>query len=248
MTYDLYDREDSSDAVSRVIRYILAAIDDGSFTTAERIPSETELCEAIGVSRTPVREAVKVLETIGVLELRRGVGTFLRTDNSIALGQLLMFQRQTEKTSPAKLYEARLMVEGTAARLLAQGRNDEDLEVLRAANQRLETLARSGEATLDELTEADLAFHYALYDLCPNELIGTLGRFVTALFAPWVNKSLARGGGERAARNHDLLIGMIELRNPGGASEAAVDRVVEEGLEYWQATLDDRNERKRDDA
>lgn len=248
MTYDLYGKESGLDAVSRVIRYILAAIDDGTFSAAERLPNEVELCAAAGVSRTPVREAVKVLETIGVLEVRRGVGTFLRTDNSVALGQLLMFQRQTEKTSPTKLYEARLMVESTAARLLAQSRNDEDIEVLRAANQRLDSLARSGTATLEELTEADLAFHYALYDLCPNELIGTLGRFVTALFAPWVKKSLARGGGARAARNHDLLIGMIELKNPGGASEAAVDRVVEEGLEYWQATLNEESERKRNDA
>jgi DNA-binding FadR family transcriptional regulator len=129
------------------------------------------------------------------------------------------------------------MVERSAARLLAQSRSQADIDFLREINERLRALASTGAASVDELARADIAFHTAIYDRCSNELIGSLGRFVTALFAPWIKKSLETGGGLRAAQNHDLLIGMIDLQNPGGASEAAVDRVVEEGLDYWQETL-----------
>lgn len=236
-TYDVLDVGAKRDAVSRVVDYILHASEAGPFRPGERLPTEAELCTAVGVSRTPVREAVKILEAVGLLEVRRGVGTFLRPNSVAALGQLLIFQRSVANTSASQLYEARLMVERSAARLLAQSRSQADVDFLKEVNERLRALATSGTATVDELALADIAFHTAIYDRCSNELIGSLGRFVTALFAPWIKKSLETGGGLRAAQNHDLLIGMIELQNPGGASEAAVDRVVEEGLEYWQATL-----------
>ena len=238
-TYDVVASAGKQDAVSRVVNYILQASEAGPFAPGKQLPTEAELCAAIGVSRTPVREAVKILEAVGLLEVRRGVGTFMRPNSVGALGQLLMFQREVARTSPRQLYEARLMVERTAAQLLAQTRGQEDIDALKAANERLRALAVDGTATVDELADADIAFHVAIYDRCSNELIGSLGRFVTALFAPWIKKSLELGGGLRAARNHDLLIGMIELQSPSGASEAAVDRVVEEGLDYWQETLRD---------
>lgn len=238
-TYDVAPSTGKQDAVSRVVNYILQASETGPFAPGKQLPNEAELCAAVGVSRTPVREAVKILEAVGLLELRRGVGTFMRPNSVGALGQLLMFQREVARTSPRQLYEARLMVERTAAQLLAQHRGQDDIDALKAANERLRALAVAGRATVDELADADIAFHVAIYDRCSNELIGSLGRFVTALFAPWIKKSLELSGGLRAARNHDLLIGMIELQSPSGASEAAVDRVVEEGLDYWQETLRD---------
>lgn len=226
-----------NDALSQVITHILDGVRTGLYKGDERIPTEAELSTVTGVSRTPVREAVKVLETVGVLEVRRGIGTFLKNDPAAALGQLLLFQSQLTNTSPKKLYEARLMVEGAAARLLAENRTEDDLDALRATNARMLEIARRDTVSLDELTEADVAFHNLCFDRCGNELIGTLGRFVTALFTPWIRESLRHGGGQRAARNHDILIAMIEMKNPGGAGEATLDRVVEEGLDYWQNSL-----------
>tara|TARA_R110002124_G_scaffold77169_8_gene206633 strand:+ start:8981 stop:9712 length:732 start_codon:yes stop_codon:yes gene_type:complete len=235
-TYDLLALNERDDAVSRVISHVLRLSEEGDYAPGERLPNEAMLSEQVGVSRTPVREAIKVLEAVGLVEVRRGVGTFLRPNTIAALGQLLLFQREIARTTPQQLYEARLMTERSAARLLAQHRTLEDLDRLREINQRLRDLAAQG-ADSEDLMRADIAFHAAIYDRCSNPLIGSLGRFVTALFAPWIKKSIEFGGGERAAANHDLLIGMIEAQNPGGASEAAVDRVVEEGLIYWQTTL-----------
>ena len=251
MTLDFFPLQERNDALSLVIAHIMDGIHSGAFQGDGRIPTELELCDAVGVSRTPVREAVKVLETVGVLEVRRGIGTFLRTDPTAALGQLMMFQSQLVNTSPQKLYEARKMVEGAAARLLAKNRTDEDLEKLRAVNAAFVEVASRPDVSIEELSQADIAFHYACFDLCGNELIGALGRFVTALFAPWISESLRHGGGLRAARNHDILLSMIEMKNPGGAGEATLDRVVEEGLEYWQKSLlakkTDRSEKVKGD-
>lgn len=234
-----------SAALGLVISHVLDGLQRGSYRGNERLPNEEELGAAVGVSRTPVREAIKVLEAVGVVEVRRGVGTYIRDDHSVALGHLLMFQSQLRETSPRKLYQARLMVEGAAARLVAQDRSDEDLASLRDANARLLAAASVLYPSLDELTTADIAFHNVLYDICGNELIGTLGRFVTALFKPWIRESLRVGGGIRAARNHDVLIAMIELQNKGGAGEATIDQIVEDGLEYWQDSLTAKNPPRR---
>ncbi len=245
MAHDAFSER--RDTLSQVIAHILDGMRDGTYRGGERLPTEPELGTLVGVSRTPVREAVKVLETLGILEVRRGVGTFLRADPMAALGQLMLFQSHMRNTSPRKLYEARLMVERTAARLLASTRSDEDLDALRQANERMRMIASSDAASLDALTEADIEFHYLIFDRCGNEFIGTLGRFVTVLFAPWIKESLRHGGGHRAAQNHDMLIGMIELKNAGGASEATIDRAVEDGLEYWQESLGRKDDAKHSD-
>jgi DNA-binding GntR family transcriptional regulator len=130
------------------------------------------------------------------------------------------------------------MVERTAAELAARNRSEADLARLQEVNATLRRKSADPAVTLDDLLAADLAFHHTVYDICGNYLVAALGRFVTTEASPWIRESLRRGGGERAARNHDLVIGMIEARNQNGAREAVSDRAVADGLKDFQLTLD----------
>lgn len=225
-------------AVKAVLSYVQQGIQEGRFEGGCQLPTEAELASLVGVSRTPVREAIKVLEAAGVLEIRRGVGTFLRPQATAALGQLLLFQAHLQEATPRKLFETRLMIERAAAELAAQHRSVEDLARMKAANKRLETLIEDPTATLDELAVADMEFHFSVYDACGNELIATLGRFVTSMVVPWIKQSLERGGRPQVIGHHDLIIAMIELRNAGGAREAMSDRAISDSLEFFQRALE----------
>jgi GntR family transcriptional repressor for pyruvate dehydrogenase complex len=225
-------------AVKAVLDYIQHGIHAGRFEGGCRLPPEAELATLVGVSRTPVREAIKVLEAAGVLEIRRGIGTFLRPQATAALGQLLLFQAHLQETTPRKLFETRLMIERTAAELAAHHRSADDLARMKAANRRLAILVEDASATLDQLAVADMTFHHTVYDACGNELIAALGRFVTALVGPWIKQSLERGGRSQVVSHHDLIIAMIELGNAGGAREAMSDRAISESLEFFQRALE----------
>lgn len=224
--------------VDHVIRRIQASIVSGELQSGHQLPTEAGLARQLEVSRTPLREAVKVLEAVGVLEIRRGVGTFVRADAQLALAQLTLFQDLVKGATPRELYEARFMFERTAAELAARNRSEDDLARLRAANDRLAALSADPAVSLDEITEADCDFHLIVYEACGNGLIAALGRYVTAMFKPWIKESLSRAGGAAAAGTHELVLQMIAARYPGGARECWTAHAVSEGLEHWRRSLE----------
>jgi len=225
-------------AVKAVLDFVQQGVQTGRYQGGCQLPPEAELASLVGVSRTPVREAIKVLEAAGVLEIRRGVGTFLRPQATAALGQLLLFQMYLQEATPRKLFEMRLMIERTAAELAAKHRNAEDLARMKDANRQLEALVADPSVTLDELAVADMNFHHSVYDACGNELIATLGRFITTLVGPWIRQSLERGGRSQVVTHHNLIIAMIEMKNAGGAREAMSDRAIAGSLEFFQRALE----------
>ena len=225
-------------AVQSVVEFVERGMRDRAFADGAQLPVESEICRAVGVSRTPVREAMKILEAVGVVEIRRGIGTFLRPQSASALGQLMLFQSAMKRATPQQLFETRLMVERTAAELLAGRRTDDDITAMKAANDRMRRLAAEDPVDLDQLTEADVAFHHVIFDACGNDLVAAIGRFVVSLFAPWIREGHRQVGAMVSVRNHANIIAMIEERDVGGAREAAFDRPVHEGLANWQAALE----------
>ena len=228
----------SASAVKDVISFVERGVRDNAFRDDGRLPTENEICSAGGVSRTPVREAMKILDAMGVVEIRRGIGTFLRPQAGTALGCLVMFQSAMTMATPQQLFETRLMVERTAAELAADRRTESDLKAIRDANERMRIHATVQPADLDKITEADIAFHDAVFDASHNPLISAMGKFVVNLFAPWIQEGHRVAGGMVSVRNHELIIQAIETRNSGKAREAAFDRSVHEGLARWQARLE----------
>lgn len=233
---DSPDRRESR--VTKVIEHIKHAIVAGQWKEGDRLPTEFEIAEQIKVSRTPVREAVKVLEMIGVLEVRQGSGTYVRRGVHVALTQLLLFQSQLTNTTPEKLMEIRAVFERTCAELAAQRRTDADLAKMRATIDRLRALAADSTALPEDILEADLAFHRATYHACGNELIATVADFVLSMVAPWIGKSLDRVGPRNAIRLHEIMYAMIESRNAGAARElGSNNNPVEANMQHFLHTI-----------
>lgn len=224
--------------VSAVIEAISGHIMSGEFSAGRQLPVEDALSKAFDVSRTPLREGVKILAAAGVLEVRRGVGTFVAQNARAALFQFQLLETQLGEASLHEMVETRFMLERTAAELAARNRTDDDVEAISAANERLKQLSADDSTSLDDILDADIAFHAAIYAATGNRLIGTLGRLVTELFRPWIRDSLKRAGGTAAAGTHEPVLAMIALGNPDAARESWTTQVVSEGMQHWHRSLE----------
>jgi GntR family transcriptional regulator, transcriptional repressor for pyruvate dehydrogenase complex len=164
----------------RVAASVLDAIAGGDFPPGSQLPPEPELVKLTGVSRLTVREAVKSLESKGVLRVEHGRGTFVNPPSTWSPFDPAVLEARLASTVEraglaAKLLEARRLVEVGVAELAAERRTADDLERLESALERMRRAQAS--ADVDEFVDADVAFHDAVLDAADNELI-------VALFAP----------------------------------------------------------------
>lgn len=158
---------------------ILAAVVDGRYPTGAMLPPEADLAEKYRMSRLTVREAVRILRSQGVVEIRRGRGTYVNSPGQwTSLEALVAFQTHQDGQDGVaeKLLEARRLVEIGAAQLAAVHRTKEDLDQLRACIEEM----RSGHerADVDLFVEADIAFHDVIMRASGN-------LFVPFMFEPF---------------------------------------------------------------
>ncbi|MCK1479488.1 FadR family transcriptional regulator [Bradyrhizobium sp. 197] len=142
---------------------IYKLITAGHFAVNSKLPSEAELCEAFGVSRPVVREAMSRLHADGVVETQRGAGSFVRLRHDAELFKLAPIGGLPDLL---RCMELRSAIEGDAAFLAASRRTEEDLGEMRGA---LDELAQAIE-TRQIGHAADLRFHQAVAVACRNDL------------------------------------------------------------------------------
>jgi DNA-binding FadR family transcriptional regulator len=111
----------------RVIEQLRDRIGDGTWALRQRLPAEAALAAELGVGRSTIREAVRVLVHAGLLEVRQGDGTFVRSQREIDVA----LQRRVLRSDPLEVYQVRRALEIEAARLAAEHRSEADLVRLR---------------------------------------------------------------------------------------------------------------------
>ncbi|HTP58575.1 MAG TPA: GntR family transcriptional regulator, partial [Spirochaetia bacterium] len=98
-------------AVDTVIHKIRELVKSGQLKPGDRLPNETELSKAFGTSRGPIREGVKALVALGVLDVRRGDGTYISESSARTAVDQLLFQLLLSKAEQKELRELRSMME-----------------------------------------------------------------------------------------------------------------------------------------
>lgn len=134
----------------QVAERIRVAIQEGEYQLGEAL-SELKLAAALGVSRTPVREALSVLQLQGLIEIRPQSGSFVFMPSEEDVGELCIFRR---------------VIEVAALRLSFARRRDDTLRQLRAALETMEDAQRSGERLA--MARGDTAFHQSIAKNCGN--------------------------------------------------------------------------------
>ena len=163
----------------QVIAQLRALIDDGVLRSGDQLPSERDLGEQLGVSRSTVREAVQFLQALGLVEIRHGAGTFVRKDHDS--GALRDEWRQWTLRHAERIHElldVRRALEGLAAELAAANADADALEAMEDALRRMDAAAATDDVA--GLVSADVLFHEALCAGSRNRALAELASAVGA--------------------------------------------------------------------
>ncbi|MGW0175887.1 FadR/GntR family transcriptional regulator [Rhodococcus sp. NPDC003322] len=200
-------------AYQQSLAWLRERIEGGEWVVGARIPTEPELMATLGVGRNTVREAIKTLTSTGILEIRRGSGTFVRARTDI--GGLL--GRVVDVTELLHVHEVRRALELEAITLACERRTEDDLTRLRTA------LDGRDAADGDEAVFAshDLDFHLAIVAAAHNPvLVDLIGALLEPMRATY---SYTEGvhGHDLSTADHRAAVAAVEARDPAAATAAA---------------------------
>lgn len=218
--------KDDTTLSQKIIEHIKNALINKDLKAGDKLPTENELAESFGVSRTAVREAFKMLVAIGVAEIRQGDGTYITKDISSPVIDPLIFSLILEERTPHELLEVRKMIEVGILEVLLNKVTDEDIQRMEEAIKELKDSYENGETNRDVLTSLDLKFHYAFAEATHNPSIEKIAKTIWDVFILSIKKSVSI---ERAYVHHEQILEAIKKRDRKAAREA-----IRVSLEIWE--------------
>ncbi len=202
----------------RVVAGIREQILDGRLQPGQQLPVEADLAAELGVSRGPLREGVRALCQLGVLESRRGAGTYV---TALTVGGLLaplqLVADLQQEASPAQLHHVRRVLEAEVAALAAlRARDGGSTDAAQQALARAREVLTEQPCDARALLAADVDFHRGLADLAGNPV---LSGFLDVLAGQTARSRLWRaqvdaGVAERSVAEHAAVLAAVVAGDP----------------------------------
>jgi GntR family transcriptional repressor for pyruvate dehydrogenase complex len=206
-----------------IVRQIKLMIGEGRLKSGDQLPPERDLAEKFVVSRTSVREALRALESLGLVEIRPGEGTFVRQVSVEALIEPLALVMLSQREAIGELFEARRLLEPSIAGLAARRATPDEIhEMERILDDQAKEIAagRTGIAQ-------DAQFHAAIGTAAHNRAITRIVHAIMDLLTQSREESLnTPGRPERSHQNHRRILEAIARRDDSGAEHAMREHLL----------------------
>jgi GntR family transcriptional regulator, galactonate operon transcriptional repressor len=222
--------------VDKVVHRIGRDIVTGLFKPNDTLPTESALCEQLGVSRSVLREAVRVLVSKGLLDRKSRLGTRVCLPEAWSLldSDMLSWLSSAEPRDRFvhELFGLRRMVEPAIASLAAECMSEADIKEL--ADCHRDMIAAGDDA--DRFFKPDFRFHQIILRSVNNSLVRALGRIIMQALEINLRLSLAAPlGQQRSVPQHRAVLEAIRERNPEAAREATIRLIDEAEEDVWNA-------------
>jgi len=205
-----------------IIEQVRDLVTSGRLKPGDRLPSERELSQALSVSRSSVREAVRAMESLGLIQARAGEGTFVASPAESRGNDPIIASLLQGWATQHKLFEVRRVIEPDLAALAARRATAEQIERLRATlNEQEAEILRGGSGV-----KQDSAFHFLMAEATGNEALVRIVDSLMDLLLKTREESLQHE--ERPARSlkqHRAILAAIEARDPRAAERRMRDHI-----------------------
>jgi DNA-binding FadR family transcriptional regulator len=229
----------------QAVEQIQELISTGALTSGQKLPPEQELSRQLGVSRSSVREALRVLESEGTVEIRRGSGTFIATrpPQGNRRGEMMHFLEAREETLEQVL-EVRESIESLAAGLTARNASTGSLAEIRDIVEEQAALLEKwleaeDDLDIDALARLDGLFHLAVSSASGNDIVHEIINHLIPAFNE-SNKAVLYLG-QRAKKmecEHHQILAALESRDASAASAAMREHIQQVKKEIMEIQPD----------
>ena len=206
-----------------IVRQVKELIAHGKLRSGDQLPPERDLAEKFRVSRTSVREALRALQSRGLIEIRAGEGAFVRDVSVETLIEPLALVILPHREAVAELFEARRLIEPSIAALAARRATREEIgEMERILEDQAKEVGqgRTGMAQ-------DSAFHGAIAQSAHNRAITRIVHALMDLLAQSREESLhTPGRPTRSHQDHRRVLDAIKRRDEVAAHRAMLDHLI----------------------
>jgi GntR family transcriptional repressor for pyruvate dehydrogenase complex len=219
----------AAEVTRRLLDYLLS----GDITSGHKIPPERQLAQVLHVGRSAVREAIKSLSLLGLLDVRQGDGTYLTGSASDLLPRVIEWGLLLGERRVHDLMEVRTHLEVTVAGLAAERRSDEQVAILRRLIDDMER----ADGDIAAYVEADLSLHLTIAEASGNQVLASLLGSIRALLRVWATRVLeAAGEVETSLAVHVPIVEAIE-RGDADAARAAMAAHMARATNRLQAAV-----------
>ncbi|RME84122.1 MAG: FadR family transcriptional regulator [Caldilineae bacterium] len=233
MTFSVHHK---SSATDEAVQHIAELIHQGVYAPGDRLPGERQLSQTLGVGRTTVREAIRILEAMGLLEVRQGRGTFVKDASDGVLQMAFPPPVVTDTDKLQELFELRQIVEVAAAGRAARRATPAHLDKMRFWQKAIEThIARDDP---ESVVTADVEFHREIIKATGNDtLVHLMDSIVHLLRDMRYDSSRIPDLLPQVVKGHRAILAAIEAGEPEQAERAMNDHLAEVAakvLEFWR--------------
>ena len=214
--------------VNFVVKRIKEALLNEEIHPGDFLPPEAELAKNLNVGKSSVREALKMLQALGVVEVRRGQGTLICRKPGEESINPLIFQLIMEERSIQDLIDLRMIFEPGITVMAMKRATEDEIEAIRASVVRLEKSIAEGVPKAED----DLDFHFAILKATHNPFVIRIGETILQLFKSSIGTSM-RTIPEIALRDHKRILGAFLQKD-----EARLSAAVVASFEGWKMSLE----------
>ena len=172
--------------IDTIVEEIKSKILSGEYKCGDMLGSQDELARAMGVSRASLREALKRLEMMGLVESKQGLGTFLKQIEPSDFMNPLSSFIVIDKSSAFDLLEARRHIEGSLAAMASSRASKDDIKTLEEILNSMRELSAAN--AIEEFVEQDVQFHYAIARASNNNIMIKIAEILRDLLTQLISK------------------------------------------------------------
>ena len=221
-----------------IIEQVHDLITAGQLKVGDRLPSERDLAKQLQVGRSTVREAIRAMESLGILQVRPGEGTFLTTSPHEPRPDLPNANFFRTWDNQHKLFEVRKVIEPDLTSLAARRATTAHIQQMREALEEQDSLIKAGRNSI----KADTTFHFLIAEAAGNDILLRLMDGLMDVLEETREAALkATGRPVRSLKQHRAILRAIEIRNASLAALRMVEHIEEmEQLSFvsqrWSST------------
>jgi GntR family transcriptional repressor for pyruvate dehydrogenase complex len=209
---------------ARIATQLLDIIELQKLAPGDRLPPERQLAELLEVSRPSLREALHILQAQGLVQIRHGQGTFVQEP---IVAQELRASMMTKTHGLNELFDAREVLEVPASKWAAEKATKEDIRLLRATLNQIDTVTSMHPIDYDQLQLLDAKFHLTIVGIVGNRFINQTLNVLQDVMRMSMETTLRLPGRSVISRNeHSEILAAIESGNGELASKLTLQHIT----------------------